>query len=356
MNKKSFNLMVIFYLIIHSLLISQSDKDDKANEIINDLMNKTKAVGISVSVGERGKIIWSNGFGYADLEQKVKVDPSKTLFRVGSVAKPITSVAIGLLYQQGLLDLDKEIQFYVPRFPKKKGKITTRLLAGHLAGIRHYKGIEFLSAKKFRTVSEGLKIFENDKLLHLPKTKYAYSSYGWNLISAVIEGASGKSFLSYMEDKVFKPLNMEDTKADHTDRIIENRGRYYMIRDDKVINAPFVDNSYKWAGGGYLSTSEDLVKFGFSFLYPKLLKEETIQELWKSQETFDGKKTNYGMGWSSGIDKSGREWIGHTGGSVGGSTFFRIYPKEELVIVFIANMSRQKLGKSRQELINVFLN
>src|SRR5699024_4999921 len=116
---------------------------------------------------------------------------------------------------------------------------------------------------RFNSVKESLEIFAEDTLLFKPGTDYSYSSYGWNLISAVVEGASGTPFLTYMKNEVFTPLNMDQTVAEYTDSLISHRTDYYTHADDgTVLNAPAVDNSYKWAGGGFIGTAEDLIMFG----------------------------------------------------------------------------------------------
>src|SRR5438445_10193376 len=90
----------------------------------------------------------------------------------------MTAAAVALLYEQGKLDLDAPVQRYVPSFPDKGVPITTRQLAGHLAGIRHYRGDEFLLNRRFTSVLEGLTIFQGDSLLFPPGTKFSYSTYG----------------------------------------------------------------------------------------------------------------------------------------------------------------------------------
>jgi len=328
----------------------------QARIMIQSLMDESHAPGVAVSVGIDNKLFWSEGFGYADVENEVPVLPSTTRFRIGSVSKPMTAVAIAQLYEQGLLDLDAPVQDYIPSFPlKEKGVITTRLLAGHLAGIRHYKGDEFLSSKHYPTIEGGLEIFKNDPLLFTPGSKYSYSSYGWNLISAIVEGASGREFLSYMTERVFPLAEMDNTIADYVSPIIKNRTQYYRYHQGQLENAPPVDNSYKWAGGGFLSTSEDLVRFGFAHLDPDFLEPETVQLLWKSQETTDGKTTGYGLGWRSRTDNNNRYRVGHTGGSVGGTTVFDVFPEERIVIVVIANMSDASLGNISVRLADLFI-
>ena len=295
--------------------------------------------GLSVAVGINGRIVWAEGFGWADLEQRVPVRPWSR-FRVGSVAKPMTAALLALIWQDGQVDLDAPVQHYVPSFPVKEHPITTRQLGGHLAGIRHYRGDEFLSASHYPTVLEGLVIFEQDPLLFAPETRYSYSSYGWNLISAVIEGASGKSFLAQMQERVFGALSMRHTAADQNRLIVLDRVRPYALNDDGHFeNAPYVDNSYKWAGGGFVSTAEDLVRFGSAHLGPGFLRAETLKLLHISQQTTDGNETGYGIGWRVGQDEQGRPVVRHGGGSVGGRTALMLWPEQGLVVAMIVNLS-----------------
>ncbi|MCB0280310.1 MAG: beta-lactamase family protein, partial [Calditrichaeota bacterium] len=164
-------------LFCFSYLLAQFDEKIKtADQTIQLFMEAKHAPGLVIAIGIKDKVIWSKGYGYADMEQSVPMDPKLTKLRIGSVAKPITAVMIGQLYEQGKLDLDRDIRDYVPSFPKKaKGTITSRLLAGHLAGIRHYRGDEFMSRTHYPTVMEGLTIFKDDTLLHEVGSKYQYS-------------------------------------------------------------------------------------------------------------------------------------------------------------------------------------
>src|ERR1051325_4239916 len=166
--------------------------------------------GVQVAVAIDGTLVWSEGFGYADAARKRPVTRA-TQFRIGSVSKPLTAAAVALLYEQRKLDLDAPVQRYVPTFPDKGYPITTRQLAGHLAGIRHYKDREFFLNRHFATVRDGLVIFQDDSLLFPPGTRFSYSSYGWNLVSAVVEAAAGEDFLSYIPAHVFRPLGLTHT-------------------------------------------------------------------------------------------------------------------------------------------------
>jgi len=219
-------------------------------------------------------------------------------------------------------------------------------------------GDEGLSAVRYNTVEEGLAIFKDDPLLFEPGSAYAYSSYAWNLISAVIEGASGQPFLSYMQERVFDELNLSHTTADWTDRLVPYRTNYYGYASDGGLrNSPYVDNSYKWAGGGFLSTAEDLVRFADAHAQPGLLTQEGLDLLHTSQTLSTGRKTDYGIGWATFEDASGRRIVGHGGGSVGGSTMLILYPTERVAVALVSNISGWpgNLGAFTQRLAKPFL-
>jgi serine beta-lactamase-like protein LACTB len=296
--------------------------------------------GMSVAVAVDGKLVWAEGFGVADLEQCVPVTP-KTKFRIGSTSKPLTSAAVALLYDQKRLDLDAPIQRYVPNFPDKSHIITTRQLLGHLAGIRGYNAEEGskLDRDVYRSVSESLKRFKDDPLAALPGSKWIYSTYGYVLASAAIEGAAGQDFLSFMHDKVFLPLGMQDTLADESDKIIPNRARWYtVVADGSYRNTPYEDLSYKWAGGGFLSTAEDLARFGLALLKPGFLKQDTLAMIFSRQKTSDGQNTKYGLGWFIHDAGDGTErQFEHSGGVSGSSSWLVIYPDQGVVIAWVQN-------------------
>ncbi|HSJ15234.1 MAG TPA: serine hydrolase domain-containing protein [Longimicrobiales bacterium] len=316
-----------------------------------ELMEREGLPALSIAVGVGGRIVHSEGLGFADLEQRVPATPL-TRFRIGSVSKSVTSAALGLLAEQGRLDLDAPVQRYVPAFPEKRWPISARQVAGHIAGIRHYRGMENLLARRWPDVRTALEIFSADSLLFEPGTRYEYSSYGWNLLSAVAEGAAQESFLGYMRRAVFEPLGIRDIVAEHTDSIIPFRARFYeRAADGALRNAPYVDNSYKWAGGGFLGTSEDLVRFGFGIMKPGLLEQRTIDMLFTSQRLRDGSETGYGIGWSVGADSAGRRRVAHTGGSVGGRAVLLLYPEHDVVVAMLSNAGHAPMSVANAALI-----
>jgi serine beta-lactamase-like protein LACTB, mitochondrial len=308
-----------------------------------------KIPGLQVAVAVDGKLVWSAAFGYADVARHTRVTRT-TMFRIGSVSKPLTAVAVAQLVLGGKLDLDAPVQRYVPAFPQKPWPVTTRELAGHLAGIRHYQGNEFLSNTPYPSVTAGLAIFANDSLLFEPGTRFSYSSYGFNLVSAVIEGASGEPFLAYIGAHVIRPLGLAHTAPDRVDSLIPDRTTFY---DPDTVHggfqvAPPVDNSYKWAGGGFLSSAEDLVRFESALLQPGFLPQSSLDLLFTSQKTRDGQPTGYGVGWFVATDSLGHHRVFHGGGAVGGTTAFGMDRDARVAFALTSNLTDAPLSPANR--------
>lgn len=334
---------------------SQPEHKASARQLVESFARDSKAPGLAVSVGCAGELFWSYGTGYADLEQRVAVRPSSSKFRVGSVAKPFTAFALATLIEDKRIELDAEVQQYVPSFPRKEHAISVRQLAGHLAGIRHYENDEAYLRTHFPSVQAGLEIFQDAPLVMVPGERWAYSSYGYNLLSAAMESAAETPFLELMDEVVFDPIGMHDTVADELSKIIANRVRYYRFTDNGYANEPEVDNSYKWASGGFLSTTDDMVRFGLAHLDDTHLKAETIADLWAPMTTNDGEPTGYGIGWRIVADEDGFLWHGHGGGSIGGTTQFWLFPDHGLVLTAASNVTELNYGLFMVELRDHFL-
>jgi len=307
-----------------------------------ELVKSKQIPGFSVAVAINGTIVWSEGFGLANVEHDVLATP-KTRFRLGSVSKVLTAAGVARLVEDGKLDLDAPVQSYVPDFPKKQWPVTTRQLAGHTAGIRHYLPKDFSGplngAPHFESVTKGLAVFQDDPLLFEPGTNYVYSSYGWNVVSAVIEGAAKEEFLSFMQRAVFEPLGLRSVSADYVDRIIPNRTAFYSrTREGVLQHAPHIDSSYKWAGGGFLSSAEDLARFGSAHLVPGFLKQSTLDLLLTSQKLTSGKETGVGIAWRSGVDRQGRKILHHGGTIEGGRAMLMMFPESKVVVVLLSNL------------------
>jgi CubicO group peptidase (beta-lactamase class C family) len=204
-----------------------ADAIAEARTLLGAFMSDQAIPGLSVAVGVEGRIVWSEGMGFANLEHRLPVTPL-TRFRSGSIAKPMTAAGLAVLYEEARIDLDAPVRQYVPD-PAMHATITARQLAGHLSGIRHYPpdGDEFFNARRYTNLLDALEIFRDDSLLFEPGTRYSYSTYGYNLLGAVMQEASGEGFLEFLEHNVFQPIGMRSTVGDHSDSIIPYRTSFY---------------------------------------------------------------------------------------------------------------------------------
>lgn len=309
---------------------------------------KENLPGLSVAVGVGGDIVWAEGFGFADLENNIPVTP-KHRFRIGTASTVLTSAAVGLLLEDGRLKLDEEIQTYVRAFPKKPRPVTLRQLMGHLSGIRNDGGDEGpLFTEHCERPVEALRHFADRPLLSEPGTQYHYSSYGWIVVSAAVEAATGKPFLLLMREKIFEPLGMRDTIADSATKKIPDRVTFYFPRfaaDPRYGLHLMRDLDYSCYSGAsvFLSTPSDMVRFGMAFNGGKLLKPATVELLQASQRLASGEETGYGLGWDTEtVTLSGKtaRAVGHDGTILGGMmASLTTFPEHGIVVSVMSNIS-----------------
>lgn len=304
--------------------------------------------GLSVAVGMGGEIVWAEGFGWADLENRIKVTP-QTQFRIGTASTALTSAAAGLLLEKGRLKLDDEIQTYVPGFPKKQWPVTLRQLMGHLSGVRNDGGDEgpMLSAQCERPV-DALPHFADRPLLFEPGTRFHYSSYGWVLVSAAVEAAAGEPFLTFMRRQIFQPLGMDDTGPDSAADPIADRATPYFPRfaaDPRYglhLMRP-IDYSCYAGASAFLSTASDLVRFGMAVDRGPLLRPDTVHLLQTSLRLPSGEETGYGLGWDlETIELAGGQTrvAGHDGTVLGGmAASLMIVHERGIVVAVLSNIS-----------------
>ncbi|HEX8765922.1 MAG TPA: serine hydrolase domain-containing protein, partial [Candidatus Acidoferrum sp.] len=324
-------VLFFFTLLCAAALPSQQknlsqEKRLAIEKAVASFMSAINAPGLSAAVVLEGEPRWSEGFGMADLENSSPAT-SSTLFRLGSVSKPISATAVLRLWERGKLDLDAPVQKYCPEFPQKEWPISTRQLLAHLGGIRHYspdgKGdVPEDSARHFSSMQESLQLFANDPLVAKPGTKFNYSTYGYTVIGCALEGAGSEKFVEYLHKNVFEPAGMDQTRDDDFFTVIPHRTRWYHKDKSGIVrNAGVLDSSYKIPGGGIISSADDMAKFEAAILGDKLLKRSTRDLMWTSLKTTDGKETGYGLGWGI-MDKFGLHILAHTGGQQGTSTAF----------------------------------
>ncbi len=314
-------------------------------------MATDKVPGLSVGF-MKGDEIWAKGFGYADLENKLPAK-SESMYRLASVSKPMTATAVLQLVEKGKINLDAEVQTYVPYFPKKNFPVTVRQLLGHLGGISHYKDYEKEGHfKDYKDTRQSIAVFENFDLVAEPGTRFSYTSYGYNLLGAVIEGASGQSYGDYMRENVWKPLGMNDIRLDNPREIIPNRVRGYENDAGQIKNSEFVDISSRFAAGGTRATVVDLLKFGKGINDGKILSKTSLDLMFNPMVTKSGAFTNYSAGWDT-APTNGRFVISHSGGQQETSTYLFDFPTRKLVIAVMSNLEGANTGIYVQKLFEL---
>lgn len=330
---------------------------DSARRLVGSLVERERLPGlaITVSIGRTGPpVVWHEGFGFADVETRTPATP-QTLFRIGSVSKLLTAAALMRLLESGAVDLEAPISRYLTALPPHLRALTLRQLAGHLAGIRHYRGNEFLSNTPFERLRDANGIFAGDSLVAAPGTRYAYSSYGYNLLGAVLEEVSNRAFPELIRLQVVAPLQMSATAQDLKGAAIPRRARTYSVSAAGVAPAPEDDLSGRWPSGGYLSSTDDLARLGRAVLAPGLLNSASLAIMLTPQRLASGEATSVGIGWRVSVDPGGRQYLHHAGSSNGGSAFLLVYPNEQLVVAMASNAFAQWGERDALAIAAIFL-
>ncbi|SHJ46431.1 CubicO group peptidase, beta-lactamase class C family [Pseudozobellia thermophila] len=337
-----------------------------ADDLLLGLVNEKRVPGLAITVLKKGQVFYQKGYGHAEMETKVRVDPKYSVFRIASVSKPISATALGVMVEDGIIDLDASFYDYVPYYPRKKWDFTIRQLAGHTAGIRGYQGMEYGLDQAY-SIKEGTVLFENDDLLFEPGTGYLYNSFDWVLVSLAMQEASGMAFETYVEERVLKPLGMRHTFAPNRENSIDryfeeakreqpklNRTHYYSKNRSGFRDALRVNNHYKLAGGGYLSTSADIARLGQAYLEGSILSKNTRGQFLSAQSV-NGKSTYYGLGWEVSIDAKGRPYYGHVGNGVGGYSNFYVYPDQGMVFSILINCTDPKVQDELNAVVDALI-
>jgi len=325
-----------------------------ASDLLSRLAEQQKVPGIALSVIRQGEPLFQGGWGYANIDQQIPMHPVSTLTRAASASKPIAAMALGKLIDSGKMDWDATYHTYVPYYPRKRYDFSIRQLASHTAGIRGYKGKEFALNKPL-SIRDSLAVFQDDPLLFKPGTSYHYNSYDWVLLSLAMEEVTGQTFEEYVRKEILAPLGLQRTRPEIPGENDPLVAKFYTRSPEGFREAVQVDNRYKLAGGGYLTTASELALFGQACLEHRILDQNVMQDIWNAQMIGE-QSTYYGLGWEVSEDDKGRPYYGHRGNSVGAYTNFYIYPEEELVFVALINSTAPGVQDQLDEIRDMFLN
>jgi serine beta-lactamase-like protein LACTB, mitochondrial len=311
----------------------------KSRRIVAESNRLSGLPGAQIAVAVNGEICWSENFGFSNLEEGMPVK-SNTIFRMASVSKLFTASALGKLIEEGKLHLDTPVIRYLPELPAHYAAITTRHLASHQSGIRHYFGAD-QSAKEehFDNVDATLELFVHAPLLFPPGQKCEYSSYGWVLISAIIQRISGKPFLQYMHEEVWGPINLKNTFGEILAARKNDLTKFYLKNSAQASwkEAPHQDLSFNWGAGGFSSNANDLVLFGDALMNGKLLRKETRDLMFTSQLTNTGDTVGFGVGFTLYHTGTNERIIGHGGFMPTARSYLLLFPESNIVIAFVSN-------------------
>lgn len=320
---------------------------------------------IAVAVDDR---TWSWAFGVADLEHRVPVTP-RTRFRVGSVSKSLTAGALGTLVADGTVDLDAPLTRYLPEYPLAAHRPTLRQLATHTAGIRHYvPASESASVHRYPSLADALPMFWADPPLFAPGTDAHYSSHAWNLVGVAMERASGRDFPALMQERLLGPLGLGATVIDDVAAVIPDRARFHHVDEGgRTVNAEYVDNSYKWPAGGYLSTPADLARYAQAVYRGELLGRAGWDSLLRTARLPDGTDTGFAVGWFDFVpratllvprgrlraddvapavrtlcDALGTRLVFHSGSAMGGEAHLLLSPEHRIAVAIAWNRDERQ--------------
>ncbi|WP_299766186.1 serine hydrolase domain-containing protein [uncultured Dokdonia sp.] len=337
------NLIKHFYLLLILLVGSTSNIQAQQeypllDTIVTSFLETANLPGISIAVSQDEQLIYAEGYGYADLENNIPMTPDMQL-RTASVAKVITTTALGKLLSEGKIDLDAPIKTYVPYIDKQYAQLTLRQLTGHTSGMAHRPKGNAYKKKQYTSIQESTQLLKAP-LLFEPDTQYQYSTHAFNLVAAAIEGASGTSFETYLKEDVFNVLGMQHTFPENIKQLSEKDAQLYYHKKGKLHKEKLTNASYKLAGAGFRSTPTDLVKMMHGYTNG-FISSEAKKTLFKSHQLIDGSTTQVGITWRSSIDIFGHNVIEHAGSWRGTRTVIVHYPKDNLNIAIMINADSQ---------------
>ncbi len=288
----------------------------------------------SILVAQDDDIIVSQGYGFANFEHEIS-NTSETKFRLASITKQFTATAALILQNQGKLELKEKISSYLPGSPVEWEKVTVHHLLNHTSGIpEHTDSLNWnTTGREKHSKQKIIDLFKNKPLNFQPGERFDYSNSGYILLGALIEKVSALSYEEFLNKNIFKPLGMNNTGYDHSQKILKQRASGYEINNDEIIHSGYLDMSVPYASGALYSTVEDIFLWNQSFYSNKILPEDTLDKM----ITPNPLVANYGYGCIIN-QKHDCKVIGHAGGIHGFNTIYEHYLEEKLCIVILCNL------------------
>lgn len=333
-------LTAFLALLIAGRALSQTSPSPDSSAL-EKLLNETfpaDSPGAAVLVVHNDAVLLRKGLGMANLELKVPVDPEH-VFRIGSITKQFTAVAILQLVYAGKIKLDDDVATYVPDFPTAGHKVTIAQLLNQTSGLPSYTDEKnWLTTWRQDVKPSDLLAFTKGKPpLFTPGTDWAYSNTNYILLGEVIAKASGESYASYIQTKLLAPAGMQHTQLDNAEDVIPGRVSGYAVAGPKKWkNAAYLSMTHPYAAGALVSTVDDLWKWDQALSAGKLVDLKLLAQAYSNTVLPDGRSTGYGFGW--GIGTLGRlKTIEHGGGINGFSAYEMKVPDAGLYVAILSN-------------------
>lgn len=325
---------------------------DKTDDIVNEAMSKWGTPGVSVAVIQNGKVVKLKGYGYANLEHKVKVTPN-TIFQSGSVGKQFTASLVMKLVEDGKIGLDDSIRKHLPETPETWQKITVRNLLTHTAGLGD--PYDRLDMRKDYTEAELLKILGEIPLQFQPGEKHSYSNSGYHVLGFLCSKVGGKFYGDQLIDRILKPAGMKTARIISEADIIMNRAAGYEIKNGKPYNQEWVAPKLNTTADGSMYVSLlDMVAWNSALDRDKVLSNQIKQQMWTPLRLNSGKTVDYGFGWSL-APVNGHKFVGHGGAWQGFRTAIQRFPDDKLAVIVLANSDSAQPDKLAQKIASAFV-
>ena len=335
---------VLPFLIFISLNSFAQSRNALLDKYIEQYRINKSVPSVSAGIIQNDTLIWRKAAGISDISTG-KPASENTLYRIASISKMITAVAVMQLAEKGKINIDEDALNYIPYFPRKTFPFSVRQILNHTAGLRSYRPGEFNSIKHYSNIKEALSIISGDSLMFEPGTNYLYTTLGYNLLGAVIESASGMSYLKYVKENIFKPAGMDSTFADFENVYSPLRAEGYSRNSSRrITNSPAVDLSEKLPGGGFISTSGDLLRFAEAILNGTLVSKSTLDSMTVPTILKNGRIIYYGLGMELISDREGKNYFGHFGYGTGFRSLLVINSESHLAAVHLINLNDRDLA------------
>lgn len=327
----------------------------RGRAVVRDVVAGGAAPGVGVAVAVGGRVVWSEGFGRADVEHDAPA-MRLTRFALGSVSKTLTMAGALRLVDQGRLDLDAPVHTSLADFPHRDPGLTVRRLAAHQSGLADaFAGRSALTATFFPTVDAAYQEIKKEALESPPGSRTSYATGLYTIIARVMEVATGRSYAEVMKQEVFGPLGLESVVENDRRRIIARRAGFYARNEAGVLeNAPYFDPSHKLAGAGYLASAEDVARLGAAILRPGFLSDAARAEMFRTVPLRDGSPTPFGLGLRRDVI-DGRPTWNQPGGGPGMSAWLFLHAEDDLVIALLSNVPTGPMGgRTHREIAAAF--